>query len=483
MLFAALHKKHAYLFININSGLALLGASSALAFDSSVSVQNLPLAAGWSVSSAEATCALILIFVLMVLNALFHASEAALSGLKRAKIAERSSLEEKERLQYLYDNRQDYFATCTIGFQVARVGIITSAILVSPRLVSWFTGRQEISLGWLLGSILLILFIVALINLLFIELLFRGIARKNPERWGIALFRFLRFSHVLFYPFTWLVHRLESPIARRIGVGPLFSPPVLTEEDLREIVEATEESGELIADEREMLHSVIEFGDTVAREVMTPRTDIDAVEVTATPKEVAHLIETTGHTRIPVYEESIDHIVGVVHAKDVLKALSEGNGKDLRRIIRPAYFIPESKDLHQLLREFRSGRTQMAIVQDEFGGTAGIVTIEDVVEEIVGDIVDEYDVEEVGVQKTSENEWISDGRIHLEDVNDEIEANFKSEEFDTIGGYVFGMFGRQPKVGESVRNGVWELEVLETDGRRIQKVRIRRLNIEEEEGA
>lgn len=476
-LFKAIGKKQTYL----SSGLFLISASSASAFDGSE--RSFLLSAGWSVSSAEAAGALFVILVLMILNALFHASEAALSGLKRAKIAEIEATEEREKLQHLYDNRQSYFATCTIGFQVARVGIITAAVLASPRIVAWFTGLEEISLGWLLASIFFVLFIVALVNLLFIELLFRGIARKNPERWGISLYRFLRFFYVLFYPFTWLVYRLESPIARRLGVGPLFSPPVLTEEDLWEFVEATEESGELIEDEREMLHSVIEFGDTVAREVMTPRTDIDAVEVTATPKEVARLIESTGHTRIPVYEESIDHIVGIVHAKDVLKALMEGNGTDLRKIIRPAYFIPESKDLHQLLREFRSGKTQMAIVQDEFGGTAGIVTLEDVVEEIVGDIMDEYDVEESGIQKTGENEWICDGRMHLEDVNDEIKANLESEEFDTIGGYVFGMFGRQPKVGESMRNGVWEFEVLETDGRRIKKVRIRRLSAQEGESA
>ncbi len=433
-------------------------------------------ASGWNVTFSEASVAIALVFALMVVNALFHAAEAALTGLRRSRI---DDLKENgdpsaKRLEHLQRESHAYFATCQVGFQVARVGIVTAAVLAAPPLAILLSGSNPPGAVWMVVGILVLITAVALINLAFVELLFRGIARKNPENWGRRLYGFLRSMRVLLAPLVWLVKVVGSGIARRFGIGPLFAPVMITEEQLIELVEASEQSGELMEDEKEMIHSIIEFSDTVAREVMTPRTDVDAVEVTATPTEVAKVIRDTGHTRIPIYEESIDRIVGIVHAKDLLQALLEGNGVSLRDIMREPYIIPESKDLHQLLGEFRSGRTQMAIVQDEFGGTAGIVTIEDLVEEIVGDIVDEYDVEEADIQEVGEGLWLIDGRTHVDDVNDEIGSKFESEEFDTIGGYVFGLFGRQPEEGECIDSNLWELEVAETDGRRVVKVRAKR---------
>jgi CBS domain containing-hemolysin-like protein len=203
---------------------------------------------------------------------------------------------------------------------------------------------------------------------------------------------------------------------------------------------------------------------------MTPRTDIDGCDIESSAQDVAKMIDETGHTRIPIYQGSIDRIVGVIHAKDLLKTLMMGNGSDIRELMRAPLFIPESKDLHGLLQEFRKERSLMAIVQDEFGGTAGLVTMEDLVEEIVGQIVDEYDVEEPEVQPIEEGRWLIDGRMHLDDVNDEIGADFESEEFDTLGGYVFGLCGRQPEEGDEVEDDDWSLRVAATDGRRVVRV-------------
>ncbi|MER3465681.1 MAG: HlyC/CorC family transporter [Armatimonadota bacterium] len=259
----------------------------------------------------------------------------------------------------------------------------------------------------------------------------------------------------------------------------MFSAPVLTEDDLREIVESINPTSDLVEDEREMIYSIIEFSETVAREVMTPRTDVHAVEVNASIGEVAEVIRTSGHTRIPVYHETIDNIVGIVHAKDILAALATGNSAKLSDLMRPALFIPESKSLQQLLAEFRSGKTQMAVVQDEFGGTAGVVTIEDLVEEIVGEIVDEYD-EEPEVIQLPDGRFSVDGRMNLDDLNGEIGLSIHSEEYDTVGGFVFGLFGRQPQQGESVVWEGWRLVVENTDGRRVRRVIIEQLPQEEE---
>lgn len=438
-------------------------------------------ASGWNVTFSEAGLALLLVVALMAINALFHAAEAALTGIRKSRIEDlkESGDPHAEMLEHLQSDSHAYFATCQVGFQVARVGIVTAAVLAAPPFAIAMSGQNPPGAAWMFASILILIGLVALVNLAFVELLFRGVARKNPEKWATKLYGFMRVMRVLLAPLVWLVRLAGSWIANRLGLGPIFAPVMITEEQLIELVEATEESGELIEDEKEMIHSVIEFTDTVAREVMTPRTDIDAVEVNSTPEEVAKVIRDTGHTRIPIYEGTIDRIVGIVHAKDLLHTLLEGNGNALRSIMRAPYFIPESKDLHQLLAEFRSGRTQMAIVQDEFGGTAGLVTIEDLVEEIVGEIVDEYDVEEADIQEVDDGVWLIDGRTHVDDVNDEIGSKFESEEFDTIGGFVFGLFGRQPEKGECIDAGTWELEVAETDGRRVMKVRAKRKPIVE----
>ena len=427
-------------------------------------------------STLEVGYAVALIIFLMAINALLHAGESALFNLRANRIRDLAEIKDPRApaLQRLNENSHAYFATCQIGFQLCRVGIYAIAAILALNFSRTVAEATDYDVTTFMLLTVAFVFFAAFVNLAFAELPFRGIARKNPDWWAAKLYSFLEAARVVLLPLVIVVGFVSSILTRRFGVGPLFSAPAVTEEDLRELVDATGASGELIEDEKEMIHSIIEFTDTVAREVMTPRTEIDAAEITSTAQDIARLIGETGHTRIPIYEENIDRIVGIVHAKDLLKTLLEGNGNDVRKIMRPALFIPESKDLHQLLTEFRRMRTLMAIVQDEFGGTDGLVTIEDLVEEIVGEIVDEYDVEEPEVQCLDANSWLLDGRMNLDDVNDEIGSAFESEEFDTLGGYVFGLFGRQPVQGESIDEGDWHLEVAETDGRRVVRVLARR---------
>lgn len=437
----------------------------------------------WStdISLSEMVLAIFAIVLLLIINALLHAGESSISGLRLSRLKELLELKDPvaKKLQQMRDQSHSFFATCQVGFQVCRVGMVTASVLIAPTLSILLFGTGDKGFA-LVVAILIAVFLVALINLCFSELLFRGLARRNPEGWASRLYGFLRFMRFVLSPFVWIVAGVTTLFIRRFGVGPIFSPPIVTEEELVELVEASGASGELIEDEKEMITSIIEFTDTVAREVMTPRTDIDALDISATPQDFASMIEATGHTRIPVFEGTIDRIVGIIHAKDLLRTLLNGNGNGIRSIMRPPLFIPESKDLHSLLAEFRSGKHQMAIVQDEFGGTAGLVTIEDVVEEIVGDIVDEYDVEETEIKMLSEGKWEIDGKMHLDDVNDEIASNFESDEFDTLGGFVFGLFGRQPQQGEVIEFGNWRFTIAETDGRRILRVILHRLEPSEE---
>jgi putative hemolysin len=410
---------------------------------------------------------------LFALSAGLHAAQGALSGLHKARLEELQEQEDPRapKLALLYSHMTTYYAICEIGIQVTRVLIILLAWALGWSLASsWNLPWAR----WTFAAFTALL--LAFVHFLLMDVFLRNLGRKKPESFSAKLYPFLRVLRYLLFPVTLPAISISQFLSKRFQIGPLFSPHVLTEEELLEIVEASDESTGLIEDEKEMISSIMEFTDTVAREVMTPRTDIVAAEASATPQEIARLIEQSGHTRIPIYQDNIDHIIGIVHAKDLLKALVDGSTQDIRSILRPALFIPENKDLHSLLSAFRSGKTQMAIVQDEYGGTSGLVTVEDVVEEIVGEIVDEYDTEIPTIQPLGDNAWLVHGRMHLEDVNDEIGTHFESEQFDTIGGYVFGLFGRQPQVNESVESNGWVLTVTETDGRRIQRVHIRKKN-------
>lgn len=411
---------------------------------------------------------------IMMLNALFHLADAALSGLRIGKIREMAEAKDEKtlRLGKIAEKHAAYYTTCRVGEQLCRVGIYGFAAIASLW-VSYHLAPNGSGFLGALGLTFLVVLAVALVNFVVFETAFSGLGRKNPEAVATRLMPILNLFHILLAPFVWVFTGISNLIARRLGVASQFATPIVTEDDLRELVDAGGESGELIEDEREMIHSIIEFTDTIAREVMTPRTDIDACDIASTAQDVAKLIDETGHTRIPIYQGTIDRVVGIVHAKDLLKTLMNGNGHEIKNLMRSALFIPESKDLHGLLELFRKERTMIAIVQDEFGGTAGLVTMEDLVEEIVGQIVDEYDIEEPEVQSVADG-WIIDGKANLDDVNDEIGSAFESEEFDTLGGYVFGLFGRQPEDGEEIEDGPWALRVTETDGRRVLKVLARK---------
>ncbi len=249
---------------------------------------------------------------------------------------------------------------------------------------------------------------------------------------------------------------------------------VLTEKDLQEIIEASEEDGIINEEEGEMLNSIFEFGDTIVREIMVPRTDMVCCSSTETLSDLLNAIISYGHSRIPIYEGSADQIVGIVYAKDLLKLW--GSPVDevvIDQVMRTPYFVPETKQIEELLQEFRTKRVHMAIAIDEYGGTSGLVTIEDLIEEIVGDIQDEYDLEEDQLLEEEGGSVLVHGRLNIEDLEDFFDITITKEDFDTVGGYLFDLFGHVPLEGEEVRDGRLIMTVVESDSRKISKVRVR----------
>jgi len=428
-----------------------------------------PLGAGAPVIAA--------VLGIILLNALFVAAETAVEQLRtlHVKHLKEASEARAARLQALVDDKAKYVAACFLGSQTMRLILIFLGFVLAQGLALALDGvwAWPFSFGTILLCALILAIPIGLINLVVGELVPKSYATLHPHLVALRLFRFVQVASIVFFIPARMVVGVANLLTARFGGRASFGFENQTEEEIKILVDSAQETGEIEVDEQELLHSVFEFTDTVAREVMTPRVDLDAMPIRSDPSDVVRLIAETGHSRIPLYEETDDQIVGIIHAKDLLMAMvqAQGKGVSLRKLMRAPLFVPENKNLHELLTEMRQGRSQLAIVQDEFGGTAGIVTIEDIVEELVGDIVDEYDVEEPTFVQTDHGFYV-DGKAHVDDVNHELGSDFSSERFDTIGGFVFGLFGRQPKVDETIETDGYRFTVASTDGRRVHRLRI-----------
>jgi putative hemolysin len=322
-------------------------------------------------------------------------------------------------------------------------------------------------------SVTLLIVIVALLTLVIGEIVPRAVAMRHPDRTAEMVAGPLKWVERLERPLVAVVLGLSNFLVKPFGLTASFNAPVITEEEITTLLEASQKEGIIEEDEKDIIRNVISFGDTSVHTVMTPRIDMKAADVSMLLGRLINLIVDCGHSRIPLYDGNIDNIIGIVHAKDLLPSLARGDSSvDLRTLVRSPFFVPENKRVDDLLDEFRRSNSQMAIVQDEYGGTAGLVTIEDLLEELVGEIQDEYDVEEPMVVREEDGSAIVDSRLNIDAVNEELGTELSREDFDTIGGYVFGQFGRPPLQGDSITCNGLIFTIEKADGRRIQKIRI-----------
>lgn len=433
---------------------------------------------------------LLLITLLLLGNAFFALAETALISIRHSWV--RMLAEQKHRLaphlMALKEEPTRFLSTVQVG--VTLLGFLASAVAATNLAAPLYQALKPLTLyiepRVLYGlSVVVVTLLTGFANIILGEIVPKSIAVTYPERVALSVAAPMVFFDRLFALPVWLVNAATRLVLKPFGIQPQRLAPVVSEEELRVLVEAGEEQGVIEEQEKEMIQSIFEFADTIAREVMTPRVDMKCIPADATPQEAITLIRKTGHSRIPVYEGSVDNILGILHAKDLLR-LCEGDSPmfSLREVMRPAYFVPESKRVVELLQELRRRRVHMAIVQDEYGGTAGLVTLEDLVEEIVGEIQDEYDVEqEEPVQVLPDGSLLIDARMHLDDASELLKTKLESEEFDTLGGFVFGLLGHQPSEGEVVTANGWQLRVHAVEGHRIRLVQAIPLPPEETEGA
>lgn len=314
---------------------------------------------------------------------------------------------------------------------------------------------------------MLITLLITSLALFWLEWVTERIVMSQPEVWAVQLSGFVGVLKAILAVFLFPVAlSKDSP-------GALETSGVVTEDELKTLVDAGQEEGLFEQGERKMIYSVFALGDTMAREIMVPRTDMLALDVQTPLPEAVDALLQAGHSRVPIYEESVDHMLGLLYAKDLLRAWREDQRPDsIRELVRPAYFVPEAKKVDELLAEMQSQRIHMAIVVDEYGGVAGLVTLEDIVEEVLGEIQDEYDQgEEAPYQKLADGSYLLQGRVELDDFNEIMGADLSSEEADTLGGYIYHHLGGVPVVGDEVKTGDMVLTVEQVTGRRIRKVR------------
>ncbi|MCX8053030.1 MAG: hemolysin family protein [Armatimonadetes bacterium] len=420
-----------------------------------------------------------LILLLVLLNAFFAAAEMALVSVRRTRI--RQLVEEgdirAEIVQKLLDRPTNFMATVQIG--VTLVGFLASALTavniagIPARWLQVFGLAPETARG---TAVFLMTCVIGFVTLVLGEIAPKSLAMLHAEKLALLLSRPIYWLSVLALPAVKTVSFVSDLVVRPFGAHVRFSAPILTEEELKMLVEAGEEEGVIEEEEKEMIHSIFDFTDTVVRQVMKPRTDMKAAPITSSLDDLLDLITTTGHTRIPIYDENVDHIVGIVHAKDLLPILRQDKRLfDIKAVMREAYFIPETKDVDELLAEFKRGNIQMAIVRDEYGGTAGLVTLEDLIEEIVGEIRDEYDVEEPLIQIIDEDHAIVNARMSVDDLNEQMKFDIpESEDYETIGGFVFDLFGRQPNEGETISYSNLDFKVEKVEDGRLRTISVTR---------
>jgi putative hemolysin len=427
---------------------------------------------------------LIAVVLLVIVTGVLSAAKSAIVNLRQTRISQLVD-EHRDKAQLVGRLAEDAtgllatFQLCTAftGALATAIGVLT---LVSPL-------QTTLARAAVLEPISVPLSAGIVVTLVTLALVILGVLA--PEAVGAAKAEGIAFSVArpvavlafLVSPIIELVVRISNGVSRLMGGEPLRAIPFITEEEIMTMVDAGQEVGAIEEDEKEMIYSVFALANTLAREVMVPRIDIVALEVKTSVDEALDVAIRAGHSRIPTYEDSIDNIVGVLYAKDLLELWRDKrNPVSLRDVLRTPYFVPESKAVDALLEEMQQRKVHMVIVVDEYGGTAGVVTLEDIVEEIVGEIQDEYDAEEPIVEQAGEGEFIFNARVDLDDVNRLMETAFPTEMGDTLGGFIYSQLGKVPVPGETVRFDGLVIEVLSVTGRRIRRVRVSREPEEED---
>lgn len=423
---------------------------------------------------------IILIFILIMANAFFAASEIALVTMRSTRVKQlvKEGNRSAKAIQKLVKDPSRLLATIQIGVTLAGFMASAAAAVSLSNIFADFLQEIPVIGAYAEGlAVTLITVIISYFTLVLGELAPKRIAMQKAEKISLVVARPIDMLSRITKPFIVFLTWSTNGVVKLFGGESKPNEPKLSEEELRLMVS---EQGTLNEEEKEMIQGIFEFGDTVAKEVMIPRTEMVALNCEDSIEQALEKVVATGYSRYPVFEKNIDNIIGIVTLKDLLHYIKGEHGKaKLKEIGREVYFIPETKNVLDLLKELQARRMHMAIVLDEYGGTAGLVTIEDLIEEIVGEINDEYNSQPTPIQVLNNNQAIFHGRVNVEDVNDTLNIDLPAEEdYDTIAGLIFHYLGTKPRVKDKLILSNAVIEVVEMERNRIKKVKVTRENSE-----
>jgi len=414
----------------------------------------------------DSTFRVILFFVLIGFSAFFSGSESAYFSLSRElidRLRERGT-SGAMRVVRLLDRPRQLLVTILFGNTIVNVAAASVATLLTADLGHALHLPHSV-------AILIEVIVVTLILLIFSELTPKVIAVKNSYQFAEKVSIPLTFFYYLFLPITVVLDKFPALVSGLMATR--VKRHFLSKDELRTLIEVSEEHGALEEEEKEMIHSIFEFSKTTVREIMVPRIDMVCVERWAPLEELIQIIKEKGHTRIPVYEQKIDNIVGIIHAKELLPFINHAKKKeaDLGKLARRALFVPDTKRIDELLNELQREKQHMAIVVDEYGGTAGLITLEDVIEEIVGEIQDEYDQENPLFVKLSENKYLVNAKIDLDELNEELGMKLPVDKnYESLGGLIYEQIGAVPHRKQMVKYGSYKFIVEKVQKNRIVEV-------------
>jgi magnesium and cobalt exporter, CNNM family len=412
---------------------------------------------------------LVAVGVLILLNAFFVAAEYGLVTARRTRIVElqhQGNRRARDVLRITSDPPR-FISAMQLGVTLTSLGI---GALGEQALAHAFDNVTSTVLAVLLAYLIL-----TFLHVVFGELVPKGIALGHSEGTALFVSAPVRAFFIVFKPLIWFLQRSTEIVLRVLGLQPPGGEvEIYSEAELRMLVSQSTRGGEIEEQEQEMLYKVFDFADKEASDVMVPRPEVVALSVDLPPEQCLEAVMDSPYTRYPVYKETLDNVVGILHVRDLFSALRDRGMHEVKvgDLIRPAHIVPETKDLAALLTEFRRTNQHMAIVVDEYGEMEGIVTLEDLLEEIVGEIEDEFDLPDESVEQVDDDTVRIDGTFPIDDFNERFHTSLPDEDYHTVAGFVFGLLGRQPEIGDDIAHDGLRFDVLDVEGSRINKLAV-----------
>ncbi len=424
--------------------------------------------------SSDLGSQLLFIVLLILVNAFFAMTEMAMVSANKVRVnmmVEKGN-KKAEKLQKILERPSNFLSTIQVGITLA--GFLASAQAATglAQHLTSFGDRVGFNISES-AAIVVITVILSYFTLVFGELVPKRIALQNSEKIAMATVGIISFISVVFKPFIVLLSFSTNIFARLVGISSDTLEEEVSLEEIRSIIEVGREKGVINETERDMLDGIFEFDNRLGREIMTPRTEVEMIEVTEPINNVVSKITNGNFSRIPFYLDEVDNVVGILYIKDLFRQIiNKGKAGNIEDLLRKPYFAPENKYIDDLFKEMQIANAQMAILLDEYGGFSGIVTIEDILEEIVGNIYDEHDVFDEYINKVTDNIYLIDALVSVDDFNDALGFEIETDNADSIGGYVIERLGRVPKKGDSVFYDGHEFKVQQMSGRRIKVLKL-----------